>query len=287
MVAGIKRNGWPICSGIGGRNGAEYALSRLLNEAVAKRPPFEPGGKGLCDAVILESYAEHAKENFTQARVIVISNDGAVKRSEERFKDREITVDFVSDLEIVAKLKSLLKDELSAYIEAKKARLTEYILVHEPEILDFIRKAPVEITDWTINPPSTELYDRIVGTVESILSVRPVRITDVIGGAPTYGEKTAKNRYPVRISVEIELEIVVTEPGFGLGLGLLEPQARAIVQPDMLDSKSPVSLEKKTFNWKPQEIVKTIRRVLTVFATLDAQKKKDDVFDDLRIEKVF
>lgn len=261
-------------------------LSRLLNEAVAKRPPFDQGGKGLCDAVILESYAEHAKENFTQARVLVISNDGAVKRSEERFRDREIVVDFVGESEIVAKLKSLLNDELSAYIEAKKSRLTAYILAHEPEILDFIRKTPLEITDWTLNPPSAELYDHIIGTIESILSVRPVRITDVIGGGPTYGEETAKDRYPVRISVEIELEIVVNEPGFGL-LGLLGPQARAIVQPDMLDSTSPVTLEKKTYNWKPREIVKTIRRALTVFATLDAQKEKHAVFDDLRIEKVF
>jgi len=260
-------------------------LSRLLNEAVAKRPPFGQGGKGLCDAVILESYAEHAKEKFTKARVLVISNDGAVKRSAERFRDREIAVDFVSESEILAKLKSLLSDELSAYIEAKKSKLTAYVQTHEPEILDFIRKTPVEITDWTINPPSKELYDRIIGTVESILSVRPVRIIDVIGGAPTYGEETAKDRYPVRISVEIELEIVVTEPGSLLGL--LGPQARAIVQPDILDSSSPVTLEKKIFDWKPREIVKTIRRALTVFATIDAQKEKDDVFDDLRIEKVF
>jgi hypothetical protein len=260
-------------------------LSRLLNEAVTKRPPFDQGGKGLCDVVILESYAEHAKENFTKARVLVISNDGAVKRSAERFKDREIAVDFVSESEIVGKLKSLLSDELSAYIEAKKSKLTAFVQAHETEVLDFIRKTPVEITDWTINPPSTERYDRIIGTVESILSVRPVGIIDVIGGAPTYGEETAKDRYPVRISVEIELEIVVTEPGFGLEL--LGPQARAIVQSDLLDSISPVTLKKKTYDWKPREIVKTVRRALTVIATLDAQKEKDAVFDDLRIEKVF
>jgi len=260
-------------------------LSRLLNEAVTKRPPFDQGGKGLCDAVILESYAEHARENFTKSRVLVISNDGAVKRSAERFMDREIAVDFVSETEIVAKLKSLLSDESSAYLEAKKSKLTAFMQAHEPEILDYIRKTPVEITDWTINPPSAELYDRIIGTVESILSVRPVKITNVIGGAPTYGEEPAKNRYPVRISVEIELEIVVTEPGFGLGL--LGPQARAVVQPDLLDSTSPVTLEKKTYNWKPREIVKTVTRVLTVVATIDAQKEKDDIFDDLRIDKVF
>lgn len=260
-------------------------LSRLLNEAVTKRPPFDQGGKGLCDAVILESYAEHARENFTKSRVLVISNDGAVKRSAERFKDREIAVDFVSETEIVAKLKSLLSDESSAYLEAKKSKLTAFVQAHELEILDYIRKTPVEITDWTINPPSAELYDRIIGTVESILSVRPVKITNVIGGAPTYGEETAKNRYPIRISVEIELEIVVTEPGFGLGL--LGPQARAVVQPDLLDSTSPVTLEKKTYNWKPREIVKTVTRALTVVATIDAQKEKDDIFDDLRIDKVF
>ena len=260
-------------------------LSRLLNEAVSKRPPFEHGGKGLCDAVILESYAEHAKENFTQDRVLVISNDDAVKRSGERFSDRGIVVDFVGKSEIVAKLKSLLSDEVSAYIEAKKAKLKAYILDRESEIIDFVRKTQLEITDWKLNPPLGEQPDHIFGTVESILSVRPVRITDVIGGAPTYGEEIAEDRYPIRISVEIELELVINEPGFGLNA--LEPRARVIVQPDMLDNKSPVSLEKKTYNWKPREIVKTIRRGFTVFATLDAKKEKNGVFDDLRIEKVF
>lgn len=259
-------------------------LLRLLNEAVTKRPPFDQGGKGLCDAVILESYAEHAKENFAEARVLVVSNDAAVKRSAERFTERGIGVDFVGETEIVTKLKSLLSDETSAYLEQKKSMLREYIQTREPEILDFIRKTPVEITDWTINPPSAELYDRIIGTIESILSVTPLKITDVIGGAPTYGEQPPKDRYPIRISVEIEMEIVVQEPVFGLGL--LGPQARAIVQPDALGA-SPVTFEKRSYDWKTREVARTIRRSLTVFATLDAQKEKNDIFDDLRIEKVF
>jgi hypothetical protein len=258
-------------------------ISRLLNEAVTKRPPFEQGGKGLCDAVILESYAEHAKENFDKARVLVISNDGAVKRSEERFRNRGIAVDFVSEFEIVAKLKSLLNDETAAYIENKKSKLTKYILDHEPEVLALVRKTPLEITDWMLNQPSAMLYDHLSGNVESILSVQPVRITDVIGGAPTYGEEAAQDRYPVRISVEIKLEIIICE--YSLGVGLLG-QTRAIVQPDMVDTSSPVALEKKVYDWKPKETTKTIKRVLTVFATLDAQKEKDDVFDDLRLEKI-
>ena len=256
-------------------------LSRLLSEAVEKKPPFEQGGKGLCDAIILESYAEHAKNNYTNARVLVISNDSAVKRSEDRFKDLGIVVDFVSESDIVEKLKSLLKDEVATYIETKKSRLRDYILKYEPTILDFLKKTPMEITDWMLNPPLAEPEDRIYGTIEGILSVRPVRVTDVIGDAPTYGEKPAINRYPVRISVEIELNIVVREYG---GFGLLG-QTRAIVQPNMLDSTSPVPLE-KTFYWKPREITRTIRRSVTVLATLDSEKEKMDNLDDFRIEKI-
>jgi len=261
-------------------------ISRLLKEAVAKRPPFESGGKGLCDAVILESYAEHAKENCVQAKVLVVSNDDAVKRSGERFRDREIVVDFVSEGDIIEKLKSLFNDEVSAYIEEKKLKLKAYILDHEPEILDFIKKTQLEITDWKLNPPLADPLYHVFGTIESILSVRPVRITDVIGGAPAYGEETAEDRYPVKISVEMELEIVVTEP-VGFRRELFEPQARAIVQPDRLDSTSPVILDRKVYNWKSEETVKTIKRIFTVFATLDAQKEKQDVFDDLKIVKVF
>jgi hypothetical protein len=260
-------------------------LSQLLNEAVSKRPPFEHGGKGLCDAVILESYAEHAKMNFTQARVLVISNDDAVKQSIERFSDRGIVVDFIGESKIVEKLKSLLNDEVAAYIETKKAKLKAYILERESEIIDFVRKTQLEITDWKINPPFGEHRDHVYGTIESILAVRPLRVTEVIGGAPTYGEEVPEDRYPVNISVETELEIVVIEPG--LELNFLEPKARVIVQPDMLDNNSPVSLEKKTYDWKPREITKTIKRDFTVFATLDAEKEKKGGFEDLRIEKVY
>ena len=258
-------------------------LSRLLNEAVAKRPPFDKGGKGFCDAVILESYAEHAKGNFAEARVLVISNDGPVKRSSERFEDRGITVEFVGELEIVGKIKSLLNDELAAYLEDKKSRLRDYVLAYEPKILDFVGKTPFKITDWMLFVPSFgEPTDQINGTIEAILSVRPVRIIDVIGGAPIYGEKTAQNRYPIQIFVEIELDIVVNEYDFGLGgFG----QARAILQPNLVDSTSPVTLD-RTFAWKPRETNKTIKRSLTVLATLDAEKEKDDVFDDFRIEKI-
>jgi hypothetical protein len=54
----------------------------------------------------------------------------------------------------------------------------------------------------------------------------------------------------------------------------------------MVDSTSPVPLD-KTIDWKPpQEITTTIRRSVTVFATLDAEKEKKGILDDFRIEKI-
>lgn len=255
-------------------------LSQVLNDAVEKRPPFEHGGKGLCDAVILESYAKHAKENFSEARMLVISNDSAIKRSGNRFKSHGIEVEFIGELEIVAKLKSLMNKEVATYIEENNSRLKKYVLSHESDILEHVNKSPIKITDWMLEGPLLKEEDRIYGTIERILSIRPTKITKVIGGAPTYGEETPQDRYAIQIFVEIEIDIVVSQYGFGF---LLQP--RAVVQPDILDKNSPVPLE-RGIKYEPQEITKTIKRSLTIHASIDAEKEKQNNLDDFRIEKI-
>lgn len=259
-------------------------LSDVIKEAVVKKPPFEHGGKGLCDMVIIESYASHAKDQFPEGRVLVISNDSAVKRSGERFANHKIAVDFVNETEIVSKLKSLLDDEVSAFIETRKENLRLFIIEHEPEIIEYVNKSQLEVTDWKLNPPFGKEHDPLFGTIEGILSVKPIRISDVIGGAPIYGVEISEDRYPVKISVEIELETVVS--AFDLGIGLL-PKAKAVVQPDMLDNKSLVALEERDVEWKSQEKIKTIKRDFTVIATINAEKEKQGIYDDLRIEKIY
>jgi hypothetical protein len=261
----------------------DVPLSQLLTEAIARKPPFEEGGKGLSDAVILETYAEHAKKNFEEPRILVVSHDSAVKRSGDRFGNRGIVVEFVDEQGIVEKLKSLLNEEIATYIEHAKTRLREYVSKYEAEILEFVKKTPFEITDWMLDnpffPPKDE--ERIFGTIESILSVRPTKITDVIGGVPKYGQELAEDRYPVLISVELELDILVREYGFGFGrLG----QTRAIIQPNMLSTSSPVPLA--ATDYTPREITKTIRRKITVLVSLEAEKEKKGVLDDFRIEKI-
>jgi hypothetical protein len=260
-------------------------LSQLLAEAIARKPPFEEGGKGLSDAVILESYAEHAKRNFGEPRVLVVSHDTAVKRSSDRFSNRGIVVEFVDEKGIVEKLKSLLKDEVATYIEQEKNRLREYVSTNEAAVLEFVRKTPLEITDWMLNSPLRAFIsgeeDRIDGTIESILSVRPTKITDVIGDAPKYAEELGQDRYAVLIYVELELDIVVRQYGFGFASF---EQTRAIIQPDMIETSSPVRLA--ATDWRPQEMTKTIRRSVRVLASLEAQKEKKGILDDFRIHKI-
>ena len=254
-------------------------LSKLLDEAVIKKPPFEHGGKGFCDAVILESYVEHAKVNFSDARVIVISDDAAVRRSKDRFNSSGVTVEFLGESDIVEKLKALLNGEVATFIEEKSEQLKEYILGFESKIIDFVKRQPFEITDWMIDGPFTKEEDRINGSIERLISVRPTKITNVIGGTKPYGEEIPPGRYPVQIFVEIEIDPVVKQYGFGL-----YRQRRATVQPDIVNENSPVIFE-DTVDYKPKEITETIKRSVSVFATLDAEKEENNILDDLKIVK--
>lgn len=253
-------------------------LSILLKEAVEKRPPFEQGGKGLCDTVILESYIQHSKDNFDSARVIVVSKDTAVRRSGERFESRAIDVEFISELDIVSKLTTLLDDEVAAYIEQKRARLEEYIETQLTLIFDFIKKSPLKITAFLLNNPFLPEADPVVGNVEKILSVRPVKIDRVIGGTPPYGENLVEDRYPVQIFVDIEIDLLVSR------FDLFSPsRTLAVVQPEFLE-KQAAAVERKVAG--PYEITQSVERSLTVYATLSSEKEKQDVFDDLKLEKI-
>ena len=57
------------------------------------------------------------------------------------------------------------------------------------------------------------------------------------------------------------------------------------VQPDIVNEKSPVIFE-DTVDYNPKEITKTIKRSVSVFATLDAEKEENNILDDLKIVKI-
>ena len=254
-------------------------LSVLLSEAVNKRLPFESKGKGLCDAVILESYIKHAKENFPESKVLVVSNDKAVKRSGERFSKHGITVDFSDYQDIVEKLKLVLNDEIAGFIKDKKEELKEHIKKHEKEIFDFIKESPLPISDFMLLVMKRDKEERLDGVIEKILSIEPIEIFDATGGIPIYGKSISQDRFPIMILIEIELTVVLRKYESN---DLY--QTRAIVQPNAIDPNSPVIL-KDYFGSESQEIVKTIKRYMPVFATIDIEKEKEGAFEDFQIER--
>ncbi|MBE3126300.1 MAG: DUF4935 domain-containing protein, partial [Acidobacteria bacterium] len=252
-------------------------LSKLLDEAIKKKPPFEHGGKGLCDAVILESYAQHAKQSFKDTHVLVVSNDNSVRESAYRFKEKGINVTFVKESDIVKTLKSLLDEEIEAYISAKQEKLKSYVASFEEKILEYARSAPIRITDWMLlGGLGSKEEDRVSGSIERVLSIRPIKISDVFGGVPLYGDKVAGDRYPVRVSIEIELNIIVHQ--YSSGMESLF-QTRAIIQPNNVNESAPVHIERQ-LDFRSQEIPMIIRRELSILATIDAESEKRDLFND-------
>lgn len=256
-------------------------LSHLLTEAVDKVPPFEHGGKGFCDAVILESYANHAKETFSDPRILLVSKDEAVRNSRERFSKYGIAIDFLNESEVVNKLKSLLKDEVATYTEEQAIKLTNYVRQYEEYILDLAKKTPIHLSDWFLNSPFLDEQNKIRGSIKKVISVKPTRILQVVGGSPVYGVKVPDDRYPLQIYVELEIDIVVSDYTSGALQQMM--QTRAIVQPNMLDNASPVELN-NMFNWTQKEITQSIKRTMTFFATIDAKKEAEGIYDDFKIE---
>jgi hypothetical protein len=256
------------------------SVSELIIEAVQKFPPFEEGGKGFCDAVIVESYILHASQQFDNPRIMVITNDEAMRHSQERFFRKGINVTIAREDEIVEKLKALLDNEVASFIKERENRLFQFVKKYEQEILAFISKSPLRFTDWWLQPIFSK-EDKIQGLIQSVLSAKPIQITKVVGGAPLSREKVPSDRYPVDIWVEMELEVVVLESDFLSSL--LQP--RGIAEPERIGEASPLTLKCPTFS-PPREKRITINRNVYVEATVNAKGAERGEYDNLKVERI-
>lgn len=260
----------------------EPSVPDVLEEAVSKMPPFEDGGKGFCDAVILESYVLHAVSIGIGPDVIVISKDGAVCRSQQRFARAGLGVTFVGQSEINGKLTSLLDAEVKAMSDERQRKLNEFVFTHEQSILEFVNKSSLVITEWLLKGifglPDDE---KVEGTIKNILAVRPTKVQQVIGGAPRYGEEVQTDRYPLQIFVNLEIELEVHQYDYFYALSL----PRAVAIPEQLETSPPLQLsESPPVTIRP--VRQTVNRTVSVSATIDAASEKEGCFRDLVLESV-
>ncbi|MFC1574210.1 PIN domain-containing protein, partial [Candidatus Latescibacterota bacterium] len=255
-------------------------IEQLIEEAVDKYPPFEAGGKGFRDAVILESFIFHASQQFNNPRIIVISNDDAMRRSEDRFLKQNIIVTFVKENEITDILKESLDSEMLSLLKEQKDRLLKFAKSHEEEILAIVKSYPIEYTDSLLNP----IYsgkDKIQGRIQSILGAKPIRVTNVIEGAIVSLETVPADRYPIIFVVEIELDVIVSELHISTFYG---PSRIAIT--DTIDESKPLTIE-DSLNYESNEKRITIKRDVHVRASLSSKGVEEGTYQDLKLESVF
>ena len=251
----------------------------LLDEAVKKYPPFESGDKGFRDAMILETYAEHAKTSFDTPRIIIVSKDGAVIKSVDRFRRQKVEVEFVEENDLVQKLRSKLDNEVSNIIQQREEKLLSFINEHEKTIFDFIRNSDIEITEWWLAPYLRE--KDFSGTIKEILDIKPNKIEKVIEGISGFRENTPEDKNPIDIWVEVEIQIIVEELNVEDILG----KKYGVIKPDSIKEGDTVIVEQSMYNrWITKK--KEIFRGVMVEATIDKKPKLDFNFGNLKLERI-
>jgi hypothetical protein len=253
-------------------------LESLINEAVRKIPPFDEGGKGFCDVIILESIIKHASNKLKNARIMVISDDKAVKRSNDRFMKHDINVIFADQEDVLTILDSSLDKEAAALQQHREELLFNFVKTYEALIIDFIKKEPIKFTDSWLDGYGD---NKVEGSVTSVLSVIPLRITKVVGGVSLSQEDVTPDRYPINIWVEAELDVLVDK--FDFFSNRNEPLAIEI--PEKIDANAPLKINKR-FNFDTHVVKDRIKRNIYVEATISKDKTESGDYKDFRLEKV-
>jgi hypothetical protein len=253
-------------------------LESLINEAVRKIPPFDEGGKGFCDVIILESIIKHASNKLKNARIMVISDDKAVKRSNDRFMKHDINVIFADQEDVLTILDSSLDKEAAALQQHREELLFIFVKRYEALIIDFIKKEPIKFTDSWLDGFGD---NKVEGSVTSVLSVIPLRIIKVVGGVSLSQEDVTPNRYPINIWVEAELDVLVDKLDFFSNRN--EPLAIEI--PEKIDANAPLKINKR-FNFDTHVVKDRIKRNIYVEATISKDKTESGDYKDFRLEKV-
>lgn len=185
-----------------------------IHEAIQKVPPFEDGGKGLVDAVILDTVVTKALQRGFPA-LMVISNDGAVLKCGSRFVASKIAVTFFRTSEAVAEVERCVSQERLAKI----ARRDESVVNH-------VRKRQAEIFEWMmknqIRLPIDEIGSKARDSSLLLSAFSPTHIVDMkptnIKSVSVYTADEMGAKYARRYPVDVEVDCVCTVKGSERGL---------------------------------------------------------------------
>lgn len=183
-------------------------VTDYIGEALNKTSPFEQGGKGFMDAVILDSIVTYAKTLNTRPRILVVSDDSAVLRSQDRFNRSGVEVEFAKRAEAKEKAATSLSLAESEFVKQRDAALLNHVRESESRILQTFKQKPIKIGNHALQ---TALKQAKLGSLipERIVGLRPqgVETVTVLYGIPE--SVAGLDRYRVDVNVLCEVDVVL------------------------------------------------------------------------------
>lgn len=195
-------------------------INDYVSDAVLKQPPFESGGKGFIDAIILDSFRNFASEHYDAARVIVLSNDRAVKQSRERLISSNFDGLVVDPENCYKYLSEENEKRAKNWISCREQLLLTHANSHKQEILGSLRTRQVTL-------PSTTSFGRDLEHYK-VIRIEPVSFesVQVQWGVPEQVAGTDRIRFTLSVKYAVEL---VGRPTFLDGLNVFSAMSGPLV----------------------------------------------------------
>lgn len=255
-------------------------VTDYIREALNKVSPFEQGGKGFVDAVILDSIVAYAKPLKSHARVLVVSDDTAVLRSQDRFDRSGVEVEFAKRGEAKEKASTALSRAWSELYKQRDAALLKLARESESRILQEINEKPVKISNYALR---TALDEAKLGSLlpERIVGLRPqgVETVSVLYGYPE--SVAGLDRYRVYVNVQCEVDVVLRKyllstanPYFG----------QTTVTIGGIESRLDFPIESPKMSGDEGEATHTISMPISIDGSIARAAFEDGVCEDFRIE---
>ena len=257
----------------------------LLIQAILKQRPFQSGGKGSRDVVIVETAAQHAVEEYEGPRILLISNDKVVQRSSSRFKDRGVDVVicpaekaldelYASLSEVVKSLRETVK---KTHELAEEAAL-KFLSKHQASVFKFITASEISLDSLESKLKEVRPYG--FPNIQRLDAVRPIKVASASPGFPSLGGDLPPGRYPFQFDVEVEFDLTIKYP---LGRLLVDRRSIPLDRPVSVDELPRSSAPTRDFESESMTLVCDIR----VEATVSAEGARDRSYKDLEMTEVW
>lgn len=253
-------------------------INQLLVEAVLKVLPFQSGGKGFRDAVIVETAAQHAAGKYDNPRILLISNDKAVQQSERRFKDKGIVAVICSAEKALGVLHDSWTEAFKTNLALLEKAALEFLLEHQDSVFEFITTSEIGLSG--LESMMREVRPTGFPRIRRLDAVRPIKIVSASPGIPSLGVQLPPDRFSFPFDVEVEFDLTIEYPFGG-----------TIIDRRSIPLSRPVSIEEVP---QPSPLVRepaletmTMTCDIRVVATVSSEGAEDLSYKDLQMTEIY